>query len=47
MAEAKAAISSEKCKFTLEDSGTAVLNLVQYEVINFNDHLLLGTSAEC
>ncbi|KAF3831623.1 hypothetical protein GH733_000435, partial [Mirounga leonina] len=40
---ATAALSSEKYKFTLEDSATAVLNLVQDEVINFNDHLFVCT----
>lgn len=39
LTQARAAISREKYKFTMEDSATAVLHLVQYEVINFDDHL--------
>lgn len=46
LTQAMAAISSEKYKFTLENSTTAVLNVVQYEVINFNDHLFVCTGME-
>ena len=41
IAWAMVAISSEKYQFILEDSGTAVLNLGQYTVINFSDYLLV------
>lgn len=47
MTRATAAISSEKSKFTFEDSATAVLHLAQYEVIHFNDHLLVCIGIEC
>ena len=46
MAWATAAISSEKYQFTLEGSGAAVLNLGQYEVIKFNDYLLVCPGVE-